>query len=215
MDTGGVEDGPATGGLRRPSARRGPRDERGVLAARIVEVARDSFARRGLAGTTIRQVARDAGVDQALVHHYFGSKRQLFNVCLQPPPGFLDDVAAVARVPLELRGAAMIRLLVSSWEDPDRGPVLGALIQTAAHEPLAHDRLVSILSRQMQGVVSASLESEGHAAAAIRSGLCSSQLVGIAMVRYVWRIEPLASLPAETLVTLVGPVLQHYLTDPL
>ncbi|HTY27063.1 MAG TPA: helix-turn-helix domain-containing protein, partial [Mycobacterium sp.] len=72
----------------------GPRDQRGVLSARILEAARESFAERGSAGTTIRAVARAADVDPALVYHYFGSKEGLLDAATAPPPRWLEKVAA-------------------------------------------------------------------------------------------------------------------------
>ena len=66
----------------------GPRDERGVLAARILTEARTSFAEHGFAGTTVRAIARAADVDPALVHHYYGSKENLLDAATTPPPIF-------------------------------------------------------------------------------------------------------------------------------
>ena len=77
----------------------GPRDERGVLSARIVEAARDEFADHGWAGATIRAVARAADVDPALVYHYFGSKEGLLDAATNPPQTWLDSVAEVWTAP--------------------------------------------------------------------------------------------------------------------
>ena len=63
----------------------GPRDERGVLSARILAAARDEFAQNGWAGTTIRAIARAADVDPALIYHYFGSKDGLLDAATTPP----------------------------------------------------------------------------------------------------------------------------------
>lgn len=71
----------------------GPRDEKGVLAGRIVGAARDEFAQHGSAGTTIRAVARAADVDPALVYHYFGSKEGLLDAATNPPQRWLESVA--------------------------------------------------------------------------------------------------------------------------
>ncbi len=192
-------------------AHKGPRGERGDLAGKILAAARASFAVHGYAGTSLRRVAREAGVDQALVHYYFSDKPTLLEACLQPPPGFLEDVAAVAREPLERRGEAMVELLMASWEDPTRGPLLQAAIQTAANEPRARERVRAILLERMVGVVAAELgEARG-----VRAVLCATQMVGLAIVRYVWRVEPLASLPAEVVVRLVAPTIQHYLAGDL
>src|SRR3984885_14721486 len=84
----------------------GPRDERGVLAARIVAAARDEFAEQGWAGTTIRAVARTADVDPALVYHYFGSKEGLLDAATNPPQKWLESGAQGGATPgAQLRGA--------------------------------------------------------------------------------------------------------------
>jgi len=190
---------------------KGPRAERGDLAGKILAAARASFAMHGFAGTSLRRVAREAGVDQALVHYYFTDKSTLLEACLQPPPGFLEEVEAVAGEPLERRGAAMVRLLVASWDDPTRGSILHAAIQTAAHEPRARERLRAILAERIVGAVAAELGEE----ATVRAVLCATQMVGLAIVRSVWRLEPLASLPNEAVVRLIAPTIQHYLAGDL
>ncbi|MGB9222786.1 helix-turn-helix domain-containing protein, partial [Mycobacterium sp.] len=119
----------------------GPRDERGVLAARIVAAARDEFADHGWAGTTIRAVARAADVDPALVYHYFGSKEGLLDAATNPPQQWLENVAKVWTTPIEQLGAALITLLLASWADDEIGPTLRAILQTAAHEPSTHEKL--------------------------------------------------------------------------
>src|SRR5271170_3097074 len=88
----------------------GPRDERGVLAARIVAGARDEFAQHGWAGTTIRAVARVADVDPALVYHYFGSKEGLLDAATNPPQRWLENVAKVWATSIEDLGEALVRL---------------------------------------------------------------------------------------------------------
>ena len=110
----------------------GPRDERGVLAARIVAAARDEFAKDGWAGTTIRAVARAADVDPALVYHYFGSKEGLLDAATNPPQKWLESVAKVWTTPIDQLGAALITLLLASWADDEIGPTLRAILQTAA-----------------------------------------------------------------------------------
>src|ERR1700733_15518148 len=91
----------------------GPRDERGVLAARILTAAREAFADTGLAGTTIRAVAREADVDPALVYHYFGSKEGLLDAATAPPQRWLENVAKVWTAPADQLGAPLTTLLLA------------------------------------------------------------------------------------------------------
>src|SRR6202042_1862598 len=102
----------------------GPRDKRGVLAARIVAAARDEFPDHGGAGTTIRAVARAADVDPALVYHYFGSKEGLLDAATNPPLKWLESVAKVWTTPVEQLGAALLEFLLASWADDEIGPTL-------------------------------------------------------------------------------------------
>src|SRR5258707_12973306 len=95
----------------------GPRDERGVLAARIVAAARDEFAENGWAGTTIRAIARTADVDPALVYHYFGSKEALLDAATTPPARWLENVAKTWTTPVGELGTALLRLMLGAWAD--------------------------------------------------------------------------------------------------
>src|ERR1700677_3433185 len=95
----------------------GPRDERGVLAARIVAAARGEFAEHGWAGTTMRAVARTADVDPALVYHFLGWKEGLLAAATTPPQKWLERVAKVWTTPIEQLGGALVALLLTSWAD--------------------------------------------------------------------------------------------------
>lgn len=192
--------------------RRGPSQERGVAMDRIVTVARRSFAEHGWAGTSLRAVARDAQVDPRLVSYYFRTKSALLEACLRPPPGYLERIAAVAGSPLAHRGEAMVRVLLTAWDDPAMAEVLRSIILTAAHEPIALERLGRIFRESMIGAVARSLDDDERE---LRAGLVASQLVGLAMTRYVWRLPPMTDLPDDTVVTLIGPTIQGYLTGRL
>ena len=190
----------------------GPRDERGVLAARILTAAREAFADTGYAGTTIRSVARAADVDPALVYHYFGSKEALLDAATDPPQRWLDGVAATWATPVDRLGEALIRLMLGAWADDEIGPVLRAILQTAAHEATTREKLRRVVESSLLGV---SLLGDDDADRLTRSGLISSQLMGLAMVRYVWRIEPVASMTDDALVAAVAPTLQRYIEHDL
>jgi AcrR family transcriptional regulator len=179
---------------------------------RIVTVARASFAESGWAGTSLRAVARDAGVDARLIAYYFADKSALLEACLQPPAGYLEGIAAVLRTPLRRRGAALVRNLLGAWSNPPTATVLRSIILTAAHEPVALERLQQVFRNSMIGAVAASLDDDERL---VRGGLVASQLVGLSMTRYVWRLEPIWRLPDEDVIRLIGPTVQRYLTGRL
>jgi AcrR family transcriptional regulator len=190
----------------------GPRDERGVLAARIVTAAREEFAEHGWAGTTLRAVARAADVDPALVYHYFGSKEGLLDAATNPPQKWLESVAKVWTTPIDQLGAALITLLLASWADDEIGPTLRAILQTAAHEPSTREKLRRIVEGSLMGV--SELGSDEHDRL-VRSGLISSQMMGFALMRYVWKIEPIASMTDDEAIVAIAPNLQRYVSGDL
>ncbi|MCW2514694.1 MAG: transcriptional regulator [Mycobacterium sp.] len=190
----------------------GPRDERGVLAARILAAAREAFAATGLAGTTIRAVAREADVDPALVYHYFGSKEGLLDAATAPPQRWLESVAKTWTTPVPDLGAALLRLMLDAWRDDEVGPVLRAVLQTAAHDQGTREKLRRVVEGSLMGVSQLGVDEHDRLT---RSGLISSQLMGLAMMRYVWRIEPIASMGEDEIVAAVAPNLQHYVEGDL
>lgn len=190
----------------------GPRDERGVLSARILTSARGEFAHHGWAGTTIRAIARGADVDPALVYHYFGSKEALLDAATEPPQRWLDSVAATWTTPQGELGAALLRLMLGAWADEEIGPVLRAVLLTAAHDESTRGKLRSIVEAGLMGVSQLGVDERDRL---VRSGLISSQIMGLAMTRYVWAIEPIASMSDDDLVAAVAPNLQHYVEGDL
>ena len=186
----------------------GPRDERGVLAAQILTAARSAFADSGWAGTTMRAVARGAEVDPALVYHYFGSKEGLLDAATTPPQRWLENVAKTWTTPLDELGAELLRTMLAAWADDEIGPVLRAVLQTAAHEQSTREKLRLIVERSLIGVSHLGVDERDRL---VRSGLISSQIMGLAMMRYVWKIEPVASMTDDEIVGAVGPNLQHYI----
>jgi AcrR family transcriptional regulator len=190
----------------------GPRDERGVLSARILAAARDEFAEQGWAGTTLRAVARAADVDPALVYHYFGSKEGLLDAATNPPQKWLQSVADVWTTPIDQLGTALITLLLASWADDEIGPTLRAILQTAAHEPSTREKLRRVVEGSLMGVSELGSDERDRLS---RSGLISSQMMGFALMRYVWKIEPVASMPDDEAIAAITPNLQHYVNGDL
>ncbi|MFZ1175973.1 MAG: TetR family transcriptional regulator [Mycobacterium sp.] len=185
----------------------GPRDERGVLAARILAAARSEFAKHGWAGTAIRAVARLADVDPALIYHYFGSKEGLLDAATAPPQKWLDSVVRTWSTPKADLGRQLIRNVLDAWTDEDIGPALRAVVLTAAHETQTRDKLRLIVER---GLIGESTLGDDEDERLRRSGLIASQLIGFALLRYVWKIEPIASMPDDAVVAAIAPNLQRY-----
>jgi AcrR family transcriptional regulator len=190
----------------------GPRDERGVLSARILTAARSEFARNGFAGTTIRAVARSADVDPALVYHYFRSKDALLDAATNPPQRWLDSVANTWATPADRLGAALLRLMLGAWADDEIGPVLRSVLLTAAHDEPTREKLRRVVEGSLMGVSHLGTDERDRLT---RSGLISSQIMGLALMRYVWQIEPIASMTDDELVAAVAPNLQRYVEADL
>ena len=188
---------------------RGPRDDRGVIAESIVAAARSSFAEVGYAGTTLRGVAREAEVDPALVSYYFKTKTGLLEAALVPPETWVTALAEAAASPVRERGATLVRTFIGAWEDPVTAEYLRSVILTAAHEPVALQQLAVNFARYILQAVSVHID-EGDRL--IRASLMSSQMVGLAMTRYVWKVGAIAQMPAEDVVRHVAPTIQRYLT---
>ena len=185
----------------------GPRDERGVLAARILAAARDEFAQHGWAGTAIRAVARTADVDPALIYHYFGSKEGLLDAATMPPQKWLDAVATTWATPKADLGRQLIRTVLDTWTDEEVGPILRAVVLTAAHEDKTREKLRLIVERGLIGGSTLGADEEDRLR---RSGLIATQLIGFALLRYIWKIEPIASMPDDQVVAAMAPNLQRY-----
>jgi AcrR family transcriptional regulator len=176
----------------------------------VLVAAREAFAERGFDGATIRGIATAAGVDPALVHHYFGSKEQLFLAAVEAPADpaeLLPDVLAGGRDEL---GANVVRMLLRVWDGPARTAGL-ALLRSAIGNEWTARLLREFLVTQVLRRVVATLELPAVEAEA-RGGLAAAQLIGVVMGRYVLKIEPLASASPEWLVEAVGPTVQRYLT---
>lgn len=190
----------------------GPRDERGVLQARILAAARQEFATHGWAGTTIRAIARAADVDPALVYHYFGSKERLLNAATEPPAKWLQSIAESWATPRDQLGPRLVRTMLNAWTDDEIGPVLRAVVQTAAHDDGTRDKLRLVVERSLIGGSTLGTDETDRLR---RSGLIASQLIGFALLRFVWKIEPLASMSEEEALAAVAPNIQRYIDAEL
>jgi len=194
-------------------ARTGRRPGNPDTREQILAAAGRAFAERGYDGSSIRAIAAAAGVDPALVHHYFGAKDQLFLATVGVPvdPGrVLPEVLAGGP---DGMGERLIRTILTVWDSPAGASVVALMRTAVAHDWSARmlrefitDRVLRPLTRHLR---------VDPAEAPARAGLVATQIAGLIMVRYLVRVEPVASLPAALVAAAVGPTVDHYLTGPL
>ena len=220
-DTGRGAGRPGASGTREttPAAAQSPA---GVRAGRrpgdsstrddILEAARGEFAELGFDRATIRGIATSAGVDPALVLHYFGSKEQLFGAALQinAEPG--QVLKRVMARDIDDMGATIVRTFLEAWEPEGTRSPLVAMVRSAMTNETAMALVREYLGRRVFGPVIQTLQApDGE----LRATLMGSQFIGLAMMRYIAVIEPLASATVDELVAAVGPTMQRYLTGDL
>jgi AcrR family transcriptional regulator len=178
----------------------------------ILDAARQVFARQGYQGATIRGVAELAGVDPALVHHYFGTKQGLFVAAVQLPVNPVERLSAVLADDPELVGERMAGVFLSVWDQAANHSPMLALVRSAVSDEQAAAMLREFITEEVLGQIARRL---GSPDATLRATLVGSQLVGLIMLRYIIRVEPLASAPAAQVAAAVGPTLQRYLTGDI
>ncbi|TQM64414.1 TetR/AcrR family transcriptional regulator [Humibacillus xanthopallidus] len=198
-----VEDGAAQRGRgRRPG---GP-DTR----AAIVDAARSSFATKGYDKSSLRGIARDAGVDPALVHHYFEGKAALFAETMAVPVNPAEVIAHVIAGDRDRLGWRLVETFLAVWEPPERREAIVALARSSMSSEEAARMLREFLGREVFGRIAAST---GAPDPQLRGALAASQMIGLVMARYVVRVPGLAEASPADLVEHLGPVLQGYLVD--
>lgn len=179
----------------------------------ILQAARAYFEQHGYDGATIRGIAGKAGVDPALVHHYFGSKDQLMVAAMKLPLNPRDVVAELIAGDVDTVGERMLRRVLAVWGDEwgKGGPFIG-LIRSAVTREDAARMMREFFTREIIGRV---VESLDVSQPRLRVALVASQLMGLAMVRYILRFEPIASADPETLIACYAPTVQRFMTGPL
>lgn len=194
------------------SASRGRRPGAPDTRAEILASARTLFATRGLGSTSIRAIAAEAGVDPALVHHYFRSKDDLFVAALELPVDPRVVLLPVLEGGLGGAGERLLRVFVSVWDDETArlsllGLVRGVFEPTGRH--LLRDGLLGVVLGPLAPALGIDDEPDR------RIALVASQMIGLVMLRYVLEVEPLASMEQDLLVATYAPTLQRYLQGPL
>jgi AcrR family transcriptional regulator len=181
----------------------------------ILTAARGAFAELGYDRATIRGIAAAAGVDPALVLHYFTSKELLFGAALQIPvePGeILGRLVAGGAGDAGWIGETILRAFLGAWEPLESRPPLVAMVRSAMTNDAAQAMVRDYLGRRVFGPITEVL---GVADGQLRATLVGSQFIGLAMMRYVIRIEPIASASVDQLVAAIAPTVQRYLTGDL
>lgn len=179
--------------------------------AEVLAAARTSFAEKGFRGTTIRAVAASAGVDPALVHHYFGTKDDLFVAALEIPVDPREVLAPVVAAGPDGAGERLLRTFLGVWDDPALQPGLLALARSMVADDsggLVREGFIPVVV----GPVLAGLVVDRPE---VRIPLVASQVLGLIVARYVIAVPQMAQMPAEDVVARIGPVIQHYLTGDL
>jgi AcrR family transcriptional regulator len=197
-----------------PGARRqgGRRPGGSSSREKILDVARLAFPANGYAGTSLRGIARDAGVDPSLIVQYFGSKSGLFAAVVQWPFDASKISAQISAVPVEQVGEYTARMFVSHWDrDEHRNPII-SLIHAGLADPTAAAMLREFITLNLTLPM---VQRTGADRPDFRAALLASQLLGFGMCRYALAFDALASAQHEDVVAALGATLQHTCTAPL
>lgn len=179
----------------------------------IVEAARAEFAERGYDAVSLRAIARRAGVDSALVHHYFDGKAELFAAVITLPVNPQVLIDAVLAVPREAVGEALARTFLLVWDSPEGRVRFAALIRSV----LTHDEAARMVREFVVREIFARIAlahapaGEDPAEAERRAGLAAGQLIGVAMLRYAVHLPALVDADPDALIADLAPTLQRYL----
>lgn len=190
-------------------ARTGRRPGQTETREAILTAARDLFGRHGYEGATIRAIAAEAGVNPALVHHFFGSKDQVFATALHLPadPGVV--VAAILDGPRPEVGERLVRLFLTLWETPQSRDAFFGLLRSVSTTEQAADMLRGFIQGALLDKIADALDLPP-----LRVTGIAAQLVGLAMVRYVVQVEPLAGASHDDVLALIAPAVQQYVDRP-
>lgn len=189
---------------KRTGRRTGPTTSNGA----ILETARRQFAERGYEATTMRTIAHEAGVDTSLIHHFFLTKEGLFEAAvfdaLNPP----DLVARVVEGPRRNAGERLVALFLMFWDEPAITPRLLAVLRSVAASEGAAEKVRELLGVQVLGAVT---EAIGRPRPRLRAAMVGAQLIGLATVRYLLVVPPIATMSAAGVVAATAPTYQGLL----
>ncbi|WP_349428695.1 TetR family transcriptional regulator [Microbacterium sp. LWS13-1.2] len=192
-----------------PKRRRGrPRAGQSDARERILAAAMDEFGELGYDGATMRGIAGRAGVDSALVHHYFGTKADLFGETVGAPMRPDLAIPEILAGPRDEVGERIVRYLLETWEDADVRRRGVALLRTTIGNKLTTPLLAGFISRELLSRIVRALDVED---AELRAALVASQVAGLLIARYVLRLPALGEASVDELIRRVGPTVQGYL----
>ncbi len=185
----------------------------------ILESARGQFADHGYDGATIRAIAAAAGVDPALVHHFYGSKERLFAAAMQfpliPSETIRAALADESREPGEPLGSHMVRSALAAWESPGVREAFQGLLRSALTSERAAAMLREFVAETVLRSVASAAGGSDAGETAFRAALIASQMLGLALARYMLKFGPLAAASADELAAAIGPGIDRYLTGDL
>ena len=184
----------------------------GTTKAAILRAASKEFSHAGYEAASLRSVARRAGVDPALVHHYFKDKDDLFVQTMHIPVNPGEIIAQAATAPLEQMGEALVRALLTTWRKPAFRTAATAMIRGLISSSSATKILRPFLQKEIFSRLGSRLPEDS---AEPRMALVASQIIGLIVARYIIDLEPVASMDDEQVIELVAPTIQRYLTGEL
>ena len=174
----------------------------------ILAVARRRFATRGYDATSLRGIATEAKVDPALLIHYFGTKEGLFTAATGLPTGLSELFAGQQGQTLRDFAESLVRSYLGFVDSDESRNAILALVRSAVSNENAAAMLREFLAAELLPVIASRT---GHENAPLRAGLVAAQLMGVAMLRHVVRLDPVARATPDEIVALVAPVIEHYL----
>jgi AcrR family transcriptional regulator len=190
--------------------RTGRRPGAGGTREKILAAARSHFSEAGYEGGTVRGIASAAAVDPSLVLHYFGSKEGVFRAAMDFPIDPAEFIPRLLAPGLDGLGERLTRFFLDTWDSPAGQPLLGLIRSVVGNEDAAA-MMREFIGREVLARIARALEVDKPQ---LRASLAASSMIGLAMVRYVIKLEPLASTPSDQIAEWVGPAVQRYLTDP-
>lgn len=187
---------------RKPGRRPGPNETREAILA----AARELFAEKGYDGASIRAIARGADVNPALVHHFFGTKENVFIEAMRLPFNPAELLPYIIETPQDRIGETLIRVFLGIWGDPERRAPLVALLRSAMTNEQAATMMRQFVSAALFGRVA-----EVRGIPLLKINAAVGQMIGVMFLRYVLEVEPIASASEDELIQLLAPTLQGYL----
>ena len=191
-------------------ARTGRRPGAGGTRDKVLRAARTQVARRGYVGATIRGIAAAARVDPKLVLHYFESKEGVFSAAMEFPFDPAAAIPALLEPGVDGLGERLAGFFIEVWDSPG-GARAQAIVRSVVTSDSAAALMRDFVTREILARVAQALKLDRPD---VRASLAASQLIGIAMLRYVVKVEPLASASSDQVAAWIGPTLERYFTDP-